>query len=162
VVNENYKGRTTYLYPGYRLGLNTPLPTTRMKVIRRGVQDWEYLYRLEQLTGSSQAGDQQVITLMGDGDRSYTQDMEDFQLDGAAFAVARARVAELILAEGGQPAAQLPGDYNGDGKLTISDVILLIRLMRESPGDPGLDFDGDGKTSITDAVALIISILQTI
>ena len=162
VVNESYKGRTTYLYPGYRLGLNTPLPTTRMKVIRRGVQDWEYLYRLEQLTGSSQAADERVITLMGEGDRSYTQDMEDFQLDGAAFAVARARVAELILAEGGQPAAQLPGDYNGDGKLTISDVILLIRLMNESPGDPDLDFDGDGKTLITDAVALIISILQTI
>jgi len=160
VVNEYYKSRTTYLYPGYRLGLNTPVPTTRMKVIRRGVQDWEYLYRLEQLTGSSQAGDELVIDLMGEGDRSYGQDTDEFQLDQEVFALARARLAELILAEGGQPPAQLPGDYNGDGELTISDVIMLIRRIMDNPGDPDLDYNGDGKTSITDAVALILYMMQ--
>ncbi|MBN2289956.1 MAG: DUF4091 domain-containing protein [Candidatus Glassbacteria bacterium] len=160
VVNEYYKGRTTYLYPGYRLGLNTPLPTTRMKVIRRGVQDWEYLYRLSQLTGTQESADELVAGLMGEGDRSYGRDVDDFGLSEASFALARARVAGLIVAAGGQPPAAVPGDYNGDGKLTISDVIMLIRLMRQTPNDPDLDFDKDGRTSITDAVALILHILK--
>ncbi|MEA2064260.1 MAG: DUF4091 domain-containing protein [Gemmatimonadota bacterium] len=160
VTGEYYKGRTTYFYPGYRLGLNTPLPTTRMKVIRRGVQDWEYLYRLRQLTGTSQASDELAASLMGKGDRSYSQDMEDYQLDQASFASARLAVAEKILAEGGQPAPRLPGDHNGDGVLTINDVILLLLLIRESPDDPDLDFNGDGRANIIDAVALIISMMK--
>ena len=160
VVNDTYRGRTTYLYPGYRLGLNTPLPTTRMKVIRRGVQDWEYLYRLALLGGSKAESDALVENLMGSGDRTYSSDVDDYNLVEESFAQARARVAERILAEGGDPPAEVPGDYNGDGKLSVTDVIAMIRRMAASLDDPALDFNHDGKVAISDAVALILAILH--
>ncbi|MBN2289597.1 MAG: hypothetical protein JXQ83_09725, partial [Candidatus Glassbacteria bacterium] len=61
--------------------------------------------------------------------------------------------------------AQMPGpagsyleDYNGDGKVSISDVIALLLLSREDPQDPRVDYNGDGKFSISDAIALLINI----
>lgn len=49
-------------------------------------------------------------------------------------------------------------DYNGDGRVTISDAVAFLLLGRDNPSDPNLDYNGDGRYGITDAVALIINI----
>jgi len=49
-------------------------------------------------------------------------------------------------------------DYNGDGDVTISDVIALLLMARSDPGDPRVDYNRDGKYSIGDAIALLINI----
>jgi FlgD Ig-like domain len=50
----------------------------------------------------------------------------------------------------------LRGDIDGNGKLELTDVIALLLLGREYPGDPLADFNGDGRYSITDAISLLL------
>ena len=49
-------------------------------------------------------------------------------------------------------------DFNGDGRVTIADVIAMLILGRDNPEGGNLDYNGDGRYDITDAVSLIINI----
>ena len=51
----------------------------------------------------------------------------------------------------------LPGDVDGDGRITISDVTELIDLLLTGTmaGNPAADVDGDGRVSISDVTELI-------
>ena len=51
----------------------------------------------------------------------------------------------------------LPGDYSGDGRLAVNDVIALLLGMREHPGDTYYDYNGDGNLDISDAIALLLA-----
>ena len=54
-----------------------------------------------------------------------------------------------------------PGDVNGDGKLSISDVTGIINELLSSDELPAyFDVNGDGKVSITDVTALIDMLLK--
>ena len=162
VVSTYYSGLTTYMYPGYRLGLNTPLPTLRMKQIRRGVQDWEYLYRLKELTGSDNASDQVVSELMGMDEESFSSNRSTYNLTEKSFADARATLAGLIMAAGGTPQTGIKGDYNGDGKLSINDAIMLARLLVDESGNIDYDYNGDGRFAITDVISLILHMMNSL
>ncbi|MBN2289032.1 MAG: T9SS type A sorting domain-containing protein [Candidatus Glassbacteria bacterium] len=48
-------------------------------------------------------------------------------------------------------------DFNGDGRITVSDVIALLIFQKDNPGDLGADFNGDGKSTITDAIAMLLA-----
>jgi len=50
-------------------------------------------------------------------------------------------------------------DANNDGKLNIMDVISLLLMARNNPGDPRLDWNGDGKFTVADAVMMLDEIL---
>ncbi|MBN2288088.1 MAG: heparinase II/III family protein [Candidatus Glassbacteria bacterium] len=50
------------------------------------------------------------------------------------------------------------GDLNGDGQLTIADVIALVLKGRADPADPQADWNGDGRYSIQDAIGLLLYI----
>jgi len=52
-------------------------------------------------------------------------------------------------------AIDLQGDINGDGRLSIMDVISLLLRGRYNPLDESLDFNQDGGYSVADAVALL-------
>ena len=54
---------------------------------------------------------------------------------------------------------QLPGDYNGDGKLSIQDVTALINLLLQGSSHQLNDYNGDGSLSIRDVTAMINSLL---
>jgi len=63
-------------------------------------------------------------------------------------------------AENTHPASsQYKEDINQDGSQDVRDVMFLLRLGLESPGDPRADYDADGKYSIIDAVSMLINIL---
>lgn len=48
-------GDGTFLYPGYKKGMDGPISSFRMKAFRRGMQDYEYLYLLKELGGKKTA-----------------------------------------------------------------------------------------------------------
>ena len=50
-------GDALLIYPGEFVGVDQPIPSIRLKVLRRGSQDYEYLWLLAQRTGDVQAGD---------------------------------------------------------------------------------------------------------
>ena len=58
-------------------------------------------------------------------------------------------------------ADQTPGDLNGDGRLSISDVTSLIGLILTGnvTGNPIADVNGDGIVNISDVTALINKLL---
>ena len=53
----------------------------------------------------------------------------------------------------------IKGDLNGDGKISITDVVAIINVIAGNTTDPkkvaAADVNGDGKVSITDCVAAI-------
>ena len=49
----------------------------------------------------------------------------------------------------------IPGDVDGDGELTISDVTTLIESILYGGGTGSADVDGDGEVTISDVVTLI-------
>ena len=56
---------------------------------------------------------------------------------------------------------QQPGDINGDGKVSITDVTFLINILLENGDVPdNADVNGDGKVNIGDVVALIDILLN--
>jgi len=54
----------------------------------------------------------------------------------------------------------IPGDINGDGKVSLSDLVLLANAYGSKPGDtkwnPNADINEDGKVSLSDLVLLAI------
>ena len=65
----------------------------------------------------------------------------------------------------------IPGDVNGDGKLSIKDVTSLIELLLQNDEEdgskskleeyPGADVNGDGKLTIRDVTLLIELLLNS-
>ncbi len=51
----------------------------------------------------------------------------------------------------------LPGDANGDARLTASDALLVLRMATNLafPVPPVSDVDGDGKTRVSDALCIL-------
>src|SRR3990170_811070 len=56
------------------------------------------------------------------------------------------------------PAASWLEDVNGDGRVTVTDVIALLLLGRADPADRRADYNGDGRFGMADAEALIANI----
>ena len=57
-----------------------------------------------------------------------------------------------------QIVSYLPGDANGDGRLTISDVVYIINCIFGGSGcsiDPDMDANCSGTVTISDVVYLI-------
>ncbi|MGC8834230.1 MAG: dockerin type I domain-containing protein, partial [Armatimonadota bacterium] len=90
-----------------------------------------------------------------------------FQVGGTPYGLATGPNGELYIADTGNnrvilyPSPCRTGDLNNDGEVTISDVILLLRLsvLGESPQSPNPtrvgDIDRDGKISVADVTKLL-------
>ena len=50
----------------------------------------------------------------------------------------------------------IPGDFNGDGRVDLSDLNLLMIQIRAHSTDPAYDVNGDGKVDIADARSLAL------
>ena len=74
----------------------------------------------------------------------------------------RAQLAREIEEASGIGVTQVKGDYSGDGKLALNDVISLVTLMRKRPGDKSLDYNQDGRENIIDVIVLLYDILWTL
>ncbi|MBN2290569.1 MAG: hypothetical protein JXQ83_14640 [Candidatus Glassbacteria bacterium] len=47
-------------------------------------------------------------------------------------------------------------DYNGDGQVTVADVIMLLLIQRDDSRDERGDYNSDGRSTMADAVQLLI------
>lgn len=55
------------------------------------------------------------------------------------------------------------GDVNGDGELSVTDVVLLVNAVMDSSGISDIkkyDMDGDGELSVTDVVILVNTVMS--
>ena len=63
------------------------------------------------------------------------------------------------------PAHMLLGDMNGDGKLDVTDVILLVNLIMDPTGEvpytAPADVNGDGNIDVADITALINAFMES-
>jgi hypothetical protein len=59
-----YSGSGQLIYRGVVMGYDQPIPSVRLKVQRRGLQDYEYFWLLSQRTGNQQAADQLVNSVI--------------------------------------------------------------------------------------------------
>ena len=66
----------------------------------------------------------------------------------------------LRFIKGGQPDPGIPGDVNGDGEISISDVNAVIDLILSAGDNPLADVNGDGEINIADVNAVINLILN--
>ena len=55
VANERYQGASILMYPGSKFGLDGPIGSMRLKVLRRGLQEYELLQLLAKRKGRQAA-----------------------------------------------------------------------------------------------------------
>jgi len=84
-----YNGEGTLVYPGRAVGYDGIAPSLRLKALRDGIQDYEYLALLERRGQAAAA--EKVVALVA---RSFF----DWESDPQAAETARAKLAELIVA----------------------------------------------------------------
>ena len=52
-----------------------------------------------------------------------------------------------------------PGDPNGDGKVTVTDIAVTVDVILADEYDPGADADSNGKVTVTDIATIVDLIL---
>ncbi|MFH1070046.1 MAG: DUF4832 domain-containing protein [Candidatus Glassbacteria bacterium] len=65
-------------------------------------------------------------------------------------------LAALFAQAGGNPAR---GDINGDGRVSVADVLALLLAGSRNSSDPVADYNGDGVYSLQDAIDLLAAIV---
>jgi hypothetical protein len=84
-----YHGEGALVYPARAVGYDGIVPSLRLKALRDGIEDYEYLALLERLGKADQA--QQIV-------RAVVPSFFSWDKDPAAYQAARRKLAELILA----------------------------------------------------------------
>ena len=87
---------------------------------------------------------------------SYTKD-DTLNPEGDFFAVDNVSLVAPVI---------VPGDVNGDGKVNISDVTMLVNLVLNGDPNPSnypaADYDGNGTIDISDVTRLINYVLNDV
>jgi hypothetical protein len=97
--------RNVYVYPGEQIGLDgLPLPSIRMKMMRRSNQDYEYLWLVSEKTGNREFADRIVNRLLKKSlraarplDGPITPDPDTWSHRPADWYEARLEIAKEIL-----------------------------------------------------------------
>ena len=150
---KNGTGRNTLLYPGSTIGLDEPCASYRIKALRHGAQDYEYLLLLKDLVAGK---DMEILTsFLNSSDTSPSTEFSSKKLSPEIFYQKKREVANAILTARGILTVA-DGDLNGDGVFKVNDVIELILAISRGYADSTMDFSGDGELDIKDAIALLL------
>lgn len=84
-----YHGEGSLVYPARAVGYDGIVPTVRLKALRDGIEDYEYLALLERASKADEA--QKIV-------RSLVASFFSWERDPAAYQAARAKLAKLIVA----------------------------------------------------------------
>jgi len=85
---DSYWGEGMLLYPGTEAGTRGPVPSIRLKLIRKGMEDFEYM-----TLAADKVGKEQVDAIVDSLARSFT----DWERNPTAYAEGRQEIASLIL-----------------------------------------------------------------
>ncbi len=88
-----YNGEGALIYPGKDAGFDGPITSIRLKNIREGMEDYEYLVLLEKTVGR-RAVEKEVL--------SVTRSWRDWEKDPNALFAARERIARQIVSAGNE------------------------------------------------------------
>jgi hypothetical protein len=136
-----YSGQSVPGYGTYYGGF----ASQRMKEMRRGQQDVEYLVRLANRGGWSRSA---VIRALQDRYADAGGDSYDGMTDLTFFQMREDLAATIPLA----------GDANDDGHVNVTDLLLLVASWAAGVGDanynPACDFDGNGLVDISDLLVV--------
>jgi len=171
-------GRKALWFPEYELDLGAYLEEwenlSELKwegVYRR---DYEKGFVLVNLNNFSKNIDLAGTYYLAEDDESTTRYWADVNTGEEKVSLKYTPVASLLMPRysaavlldepgAGQGCSLEPkGDFTGDGKLGMSDVIKMIIEMNAGSEDPCLDFNEDGKKNISDAIALIIYLFHSV
>lgn len=86
-INPNLYGDGSLLYPGRKVGIDGPVSSIRLECIRDGIEDYSYLWLLEQ-----KAGRKAVLPYV----RKLTTDWKQYTRDPALFKSVREEIAAQI------------------------------------------------------------------
>jgi len=89
-INPNLYGDGSLLYPGKKIGVDGPVASLRLEMIRDGFEDYEYLSLLEKT-----AGREAVEKAIGE----VVNDMTQFTKDPLLLENVRAKIAKEIMAQ---------------------------------------------------------------
>jgi hypothetical protein len=89
-ASKDVIGDGSLLYPGKPVGHDGPLPSLRLKLIRQGLQDYEYIK-----LASERAGNDAVDAIVNEQVKSWTE----YQQDPMKLEAAKEKLAELIEAK---------------------------------------------------------------
>ncbi len=104
--NQVLNGDAVLIYPGDFIGLDGPAPSIRLKVLRRGSQDFEYMWLLSQIAGHKKAPgkivDRILFRAMHEGlkpgqDYWKPRERDSRSHDPAEWDEARRKLAQAIL-----------------------------------------------------------------
>ena len=118
--------------------------------------DRDYSAKGTESLGDADGGMMGGMTLTPNADKGY--DVSDFtiinlKLAGAPVITVLGTYQAGKLTLGAAPAKD--GDVNGDGAVTIKDVVSVLELMASDSNDPAADINGDGAVTIKDVVAVL-------
>lgn len=86
-ASKDVFGDGSLLYPGKPVGHDGPLPSLRLKLIRQGLQDYDYIKR-----ASQKAGNDAVDAVVNEQVKSWTE----YQQDPVKLEAAKEKLAKLI------------------------------------------------------------------
>ena len=132
--NPGGNGDGFLLYPGEKYGVDGPIGTIRLSAIRDGVEDYEYLYRLEELIKSANALYGSAFTLDDIVSSVYDRLFAGmiYVNDGKAIEQARREIAQMIVAlEKGESIINVTGINGSAGVATVeiyapSDAVVQV------------------------------------
>lgn len=113
-------GEGILFYPGRDAGIDGPLACFRLKNIRQGSTDFEYLYLLEK-AGKADAAIEEARKLLGtgaagakssDGQQSGAKRFNQYEMDGAKWDAARIRLGKLLHEIGDKALREKINPYN--------------------------------------------------
>ena len=121
--------------------------------------------------------DGELVDSMLDGTGFYTMQVDmmylardsrtgatqfDGQLDNTRIWARALTESEIsALAAGVVPIVGVPGDFDGDGFITATDIDLLSEAIRTGSSDLSYDLDGSGDVALGDLTTMIVDIKQT-
>ena len=150
---KNGTSRNTLLYPGSTIGIDEPCGSYRMKALRHGAQDYEYLLLLKNLSAGK---DMEILTsFLNESNSDPKSEFSAKDLSPEIFYQKKREIANAILAAKGIMTVA-DGDLDGDGVFKVNDVIELILAISRGSADSSMDFSGDGNLDIQDAIALLL------
>jgi hypothetical protein len=144
-----FPGDGVLVYPGQQVGLSSVVPSLRLKMIRDGFDDYDYLAMLR---------DQGQTTFVNQVLSSVVPDWHNWTKDPAALESARVQLGQQLDRLGG--GARPPScDVNADGAINIADVQMAINQLLGIVPCATADLQQNGHCDVIDVQRVIIAAL---
>ncbi len=146
-----FPGDGMLVYPGQEVGLSTVVPSMRLKYIRDGVDDYDYITMLK-----NQGQNALVASIL---DSIVGPDMINWTKSTAALQNARLQMGQELDKLGNAASKPTTCDVNGDGLVNVADVQVAINQVLGVSPCTTADLQQNGQCDVVDVQRVIIAAL---